>query len=305
MIQRHPLTLLLATCLLLPACKEEPVIEAPRDEREYVGKDSQVHVSLLRFEDPATGDRFHKVRDCFGARAQGGEWQSYPLRKIGNFVEEDWCQGEGSELGCAGGNFRERRGSEWLSVYTLHYPKDFPGVFGLGVSSGKLPASGEWGAAFSYYADGKSIIGDGVGLSFHRFEAEEIVQVVTMGDSYSYQAEESYISITAPDGYDAELARLISSPESLRDTAVKRYDALQAEVESQIHAGTVQKCIYGEYKGDGIPPECHLTPLTGPERKALLDRAKRDIGAQRDAVKAHHALFLGLLRELVDFENCW
>jgi len=302
---RHSLALLVTACLLLPACKPEPVIEAPRDEREYVGKDAQVHVSLLRFADTATADRFNKVRDCFGARAQGEDWQNFPMRKIGNFVEEDWCRGERAELGCSGGNFREQRGSEWLTVFTLHYPQDFPDVFGLGVSSGKLPASGEWGAAFSYTADGKSIVGEGLGLSFFRFEGDTIVQTVTTGDGYSYQAEESYISITAPDGAEAELRRLIASPESLRDTAVQRYDALQAEVSSQVRAGTVQKCVYGEYKGDGIPPECHLTPLTGPERKALLDRARRDIGAQREAVEAHHVMFHGLLRDLLDFENCW
>jgi len=298
-------SLIAAALCVSTGCKRDPMPAPTEDDRDYVGKDAQVHVSQLRFADAAEGQRFNKLRDCFTARTQDEGWNHYPLRKIGNFVEEDWCRGPGSEHNCGNYSFRNSRGSEWFDVYTLHYPEEWPEVFGLGVSSGMLPAEDEWGASFAYHTRGKSIVGDGVSVSFHRFAASEIVEEVHLGDVVAFEAEETRVAVVAPGGPDAELALLIASPESLRDTAFARYDALLTEVASQIEAGNVRKCVYGEYHGDGIPPECHLTPLSEEERCALKQRAQAEIGGQRDAVATHHAQFHALLLDRVDFRTCW
>lgn len=41
-----------------------------------------------------------------------------------------------AELGCDGRGFRDAVGVNWVSVGTLHYPKNWPQVFGVQVSAG-------------------------------------------------------------------------------------------------------------------------------------------------------------------------
>ncbi len=40
----------------------------------------------------------------------------------------------------------------------------------------------------------------------------------------------------------------------MRDMAIHYYQALAAEVEMALHNGDISTCDYGEYQGDGIPP---------------------------------------------------
>lgn len=275
---------------------------SPRGDEGYVGRDAQVELTTLKFKVPAEEVRFKKVHGCFAAQA--GEWRHYPLRKIGNFVREDWCRGQ-HDRNCAGGSFRSDRGDEWSAVYTLYYDKDWPQVFGLGVSAGRLPRDGEWGVSFSYTANGARIIGEGVAISFHRFAGEEVVWRVDLGNSYVYEVEEARIEVRAPGTQDEELARLIASPDSLRDTAVTRLDALLAETERQIAEGAVKKCVYGPYEGNGIPPACMLTPLTAEESAAALAKARAELGGRRDAVNQHAPEFFEMVTELMAFERCW
>ena len=148
-------------------------------------------------------------------------------------------------------------------------------------------------------------MGEGMSAAFHRLGPERIERSVVLGDTYGYQAEEARLVVAAPGGRDAELALLLASPISLRDTATARYDALLAEIERAVEAGEVERCVYGEYLGDGVPPECTPTPLSDGERALLIDRARTEIGAMREAVEVNHELFHGLLTGLLDFERCW
>jgi hypothetical protein len=271
---------------------------------DYVGRDAPADATSLRFRDPAEGRRFTRVRECFAARPAGAGWRHYPLRRIGNFVQEDWCTGDHSQ-GCAGGSFSGERGDEWYGVYTLHYDQDWPEVFGLGVSAGRQPRTGEWGVSFSYTANGDRIINSTFGVSFHRFEGEKIAQNVHIGYAYVYKVAETQIQVDAPGTQDEELARLIASPESFKATATGRIDALLVEVLRQIDAQLPTKCVYGPYAGDGIPPICTPTPLTAEERDAARATARAELGARRDAITRHAAEFHKMLGELMAFDRCW
>ena len=117
-------------------CGENANNRSQRTVETYVGEDSKVQLDEIRFTDEATGDCFRRLHDDFASRGSAPGFHHYPLRKIGNFVQEDWCAEPGAEHGCSGGSFRERRGSEWLELYTLHYDSSWPEVFGLGVGAG-------------------------------------------------------------------------------------------------------------------------------------------------------------------------
>jgi hypothetical protein len=308
----RPWILVAAACLLLTACRDEMDDDdhdiTPRPQAsDYVGHDALVSADLLRFTDPAEGARFHRVRDSFAQRAATDEWYAYPLRRIGNFVQQDWCRGEGAHHNCASGSFREGRGSRWFVVHTLHYESSWPEVFGLGVNAGLLPTAteGDWGTTFSWYANGGGITGSGLDASFVRFDGERIVEQIHLGDDYVYEAEEARIVVLAPGGADAELERLLESPRSLRDTAFARLDELLAAVEAEIEAGKVKRCVYGEYQNDGIPPPCFPTALTDDEKVTLLAKVRRDIGADRASVQQHFEAFHAALMGLVRFDECW
>jgi len=307
---------LAALSIALVACggKPDPVPTAGQDasaqaassdQRDYVGRDAPVDQPSLVFEDPALGARFARLGGCFAARAQSKEWSHFPLRKIGNFVQEDWCRGAGASSGCAGGAFRDRPGAEWLSRYTLHYDSGWPGVFGLGTEAGRLPPDGGWGVRFSYHAGGRGVIGEGLYVEFIRFEGREQAAKVSLGDSYAYDVEETHLAVRAPGTRDDELALLLASPASLRGTAVARMDALLEAVRAAVEAGEARRCVHGPYLGDGVPPKCTLAELTGEERRRAVGLAETFIGAQRREVLDNAEVFHRLLRDVLDFDRCW
>lgn len=278
-------------------------------EEDYVGRDARVLAETLQFTDATDQARFEAARACFAGRheagvAAGQEWRHYPLREIGNFIEEDWCRGVHSR-GCSGGTFKSERGDEWYQVSTLHYDSRFPEVFGIGVEAGQLPRDGDWGVSFSYWARGEGIVGDGVRVTFHRFEGTEIVESVSLGDFYRAEIEETSVSVVAPGTQDAVLARLVRSPASLQAEAAGRYGELLALVGQHLDAGLARKCVYGPYEGDGIPPECTRTPLTPQEQDAARAAAEAKLGGQIAAVEQNAERFHRLLTELMVFDRCW
>lgn len=222
------------------------------DSRDYVGKDALVDPGVLVFVDAGERARFEKARACFGER--GRAWEHYPLRQIGNFVEEDWCRGEGAKNGCEGGWFRDRAGIDWASVGTLHYPQEWPRVFGVQVSAGHVPADGGWGVWVSVSSNGKSILGDGGSVGFGKVGDEDGGFYVGTGYEWVI-AESRFEEVVEGDGWGL-LERVRSSPEALREEAVTRWTALEGKVIAALERGEVVECVYGEYENDGIPPEC-------------------------------------------------
>ncbi len=282
------------------ACVVAPQL-AHSDPRDYVGKDAQVSLQTLQFQELAVETRFKSLQRCFVKRTKG--WEHFPLRKVGNFIYEDWCRGERTALGCSGGGFRERAGSQWFSVSTVHYPREWPKVFGLNVSAGSLPAKG-WGASFSWHEKGRSVMGKGLHVSFAHRAPGTTVQRVHLGHTYTFEIHEAKIELLAPGGQHKEFERLRASPESLRKTGVERLDALLAKVEGEIRAGTVQKCVYGPYQGGGIPPACTLTALDSLEQREALTKARQKIMAERKLLETHYRTFHALLMTLIP-AKCW
>jgi hypothetical protein len=254
---------------------------AADDPRDYVGKDALVDYATLVFVDPAERKRFERARICFGERAKG--WEHYPLRMIGNFVEEDWCRGERAELGCSGGGFREQADTDWAGVGTLHYPQDWPQVFGVQVSAGHLPAEGSWGVWVSVSSNGKSILGDGGSVGFGRVGDEDGGFYV--GTSYSWEIAESVLTETVEgDGWQL-LDRVRSSPQALRDEALGHWTALESTVVAALERGEVVECVYGEYKNDGIPPEClRKVPISAEAVVKELARIHGKVAGVRTAL---------------------
>lgn len=262
------------------------------ESRDYVGKDARVDFATLNFLDDTERQRFERARACFSAR--GNDWEHYPLRKIGGFVEEDWCRGEGAQRGCSGGNFMEHQGVDKAGVGTLHYTDRWPEVFGVQVNAAHRPRTEGWNVSVSVSTNGKKILGDQGSVSFGRpGKPEDDFSVRT---SYGYTIAESSFSVNVEGDGWALLDRIRVSPEALREEALPRWDSLKAKVVTALQSGQVLKCVYGEYEGKGIPPRCiervPLSPEAVEEEVAKIESRVRAIHTafDTDAEGLHAAL---------------
>lgn len=264
-----------------------------RDKREFVGSDAMVAREVLVFEDPAEAERFDRARSCWAER--GAEWEHYGLRKIGNFVQENWCTGPSAERGCSGGNFRSRDGAQWASVGTLHYPRNWPAVFGVQVAAGVRVADGQWSVSMSGSTNGASILGDSGHIRFRKSETV----VVSLGTGYRWEVADSEFMIATGDDAWTLLDRVRQSPEALADEALSRWRELEHKVVAALEADQVEQCVYGEYKGRGIPPECERRIALPPDAKQTeLARIKTHVEALQAVLATEadtlHAALVGL-----------
>ncbi len=264
------------------------------DSRDYVGKDALVDINQLRFISADEQRIFLAARQCFATR--GALWEHYPLRQIGNFVNEEWCRGKGAAINCTGGGFREQAASEWTSVDTLYYPKDWPQVFGLLIAAGRNVPVGDksWSVAFSVTSNGKSIVGQGAHISFRR-EKDQI----HIGSGYEWQVVEQRFAKSNADDPWAIFERLRGSSKALRDEGITSWRALEAEVVSALEKNEVKKCRYGEYKGNGIPPACiGKVPLDAQENQKELAKIRSTVARIVEVLENEHVAMHAALLEL-------
>ncbi|MEM6990313.1 MAG: hypothetical protein AAF721_07445 [Myxococcota bacterium] len=239
------------------------------DPREYVGKDARVDFATLRFTDDGERARIERARECFARR--GATWEHYPLRKIGNFIEEEWCRGEGAQGGCSGGNFRQRAGAAWAGIGTLHYDRDWPQVFGVQIDVGRRAPEGQWSVSVSGSSNGHKILGDHGHLTLTR--SGQDATTLFVGTAYGWEIEQSRFEVLGSDDAWTLLDRIRQSPEALAAEAISSWSALETKVVAALAADEVVECVYAPYKGGGIPPECiEKIPLPPDKNAAELRR---------------------------------
>jgi hypothetical protein len=269
----------------------------------FVGSDDPISRDTLRFKDEAAAATYDKLVGCFAR--YGEEWTAYPLRRYGNFVNVEWCRGEGSNINCGGGNTRTAPGAGWGSVSVLHYERDWPEVYGLSFTTGQIPKNEGIAASLSWTRGGQSVVGDSSRVTFQEVVDGAIVSKLSLGMNHGFTVGEDEVSSqtkgTASDFY----RRLVESPESLRKEATAQLAGLEAAVEGALTADTPRKCVYGPYKGGGIPPECiRKEPLDASEKAEVRAALGQTLTMQRALIDQHSAAMHGALLELMPSE-CW
>jgi hypothetical protein len=272
--------------------------------------DGTVAIDALRFEDDLTRARFFALHE-WSVIAAPPPWRHQAAEVIGNFVRERWCAPAVPLPACEGGAAAqgETAGTAWYELSTLHYEREWPSVWGLVWSAGRLPEDAEWGMSVHLSLGGRGVIGDGLHVTAQRLADGRVVEKVELGAVQEVAVEETRFTAMPPgpgDGsaeayvrvLEAELRRLLASPESLRETVVSRLEALRAEVERGMAAHEARRCEYGEPPGDGVPPACTPAPLGPEEEAAALERARAEIDRRRGHVEARAAVFHRLLAEL-------
>tara|TARA_R110002073_G_scaffold256849_4_gene419503 strand:- start:23576 stop:24655 length:1080 start_codon:yes stop_codon:yes gene_type:complete len=269
----------------------------------FVGADDLIARDVIKFATPAEASAYDKLEACFVR--YGEEWTAYPRRRFGNFVNVEWCRGQGSNINCGGGNTRETPGAGWGSLSVLQYEREWPQVFGLSFTTGQIPTDNGVAVSFSWSEGGKSVLGESVHATFKEVVAGEVGSKLSLGMAQGFSIGEGEIK-SPTKGTRAELyQRLVASPDSLRNEAKAQLDGLEAAVEAALTADTPRKCVYGKYQGGGIPPRClRKVPLDASEKAAARASLQEILTSQRALITKHaDAMHAGLV-ELLPSE-CW
>ncbi len=270
---------------------------------EFVGEDDLISRDQLTFATPEQADAYDALEACFVR--YGEDWTAYPRRRFGNFVNIEWCRGEGSHINCAGGNTRKVPGAGWTSLEVLHHERSWPQVFGLSFTLGEIPKQEGIAVAFSWTQGGQSIIGDHISATFQEVQEGRIHSKLSLGMAQGFILGETQIE-SPTKGTAAQLyKRLIASPESLRAEATTQLDGLQEAVERALASDTPRKCVYGEYQGGGISPKCvKKVPLDASEKAEARALLEQILAPQRNLITEHadamHARLVALLPA-----KCW
>lgn len=251
----------------LAACSK---VSRERDAPQTVAR------GQLQFEQASERERFDTAFGCFAERTG---WTQRPLEVHGSFIAGEWCAWEGS---CSSTRYREEPGARWARVGTLHYPKDGASsfeTFGVQVSVGEWHAQG-WSVSVSASSNGKGILGEHAFVNFAR--QDDTGAAFSIGLRYTWKvAERDFVHVVEEDPW-VWLNRVRTSPSALKDETLAAWTGLRDEVVLALDSGQVRKCVYGEYKGDGIPPECvERVPLSAAE----IDTERAKIEARLGRIK--------------------
>ena len=229
------------------------------------------------------------------ARTSG--WKHYPLRVGGNFLTERWMKGEGQVLNQ---HFMETAGSAWYQVEALHY--DLPDAFGCLLSAGRNPDQDGLGVRFWYASGGQRIVGEGADLDFSVWRNGKVVAKLPVLRTPIDLPEPYEVEGDVPNqGWRANLAAL-TDPESFQASTVVRYDGALAGFGKSLAEGRVKKRVYGEYHGDGIPPESHLEPITADEAEMLRRHAESEVAGWKSGLAKHGPEMYQALHDLVPLQ---
>lgn len=262
----------------------------------------------LQFENEATGERVRQLSACIREQVVDASWTETPYDTIGNAYKTAWCRGAGSRDDCQVTDEVIRgRDVHALSLATLAYPQTPTNAFGLIFNATWLPPAEGWGVGVFFSVEGQGIIGEGAQINFYQYTTPtgDPTARLFLGNTFSYTIHETTLhhktGLTPHDAF----AQYLASPESLRDGGLTHLNALAEKVYAALNNHTVQICEYGEYEGDGIPPECMLRPLTPAEETQALNDAQTYFAQQTQLLTDQYQQLHATLNQTFPFPLCW
>lgn len=254
--------------------------------------------ATLQFHLTDAGDaRLFRDLELHAGRATTG-WRHLPYRRLGNFVEARWCSPTVGEPACDGGAVVHEAapGTAWRQLSTLAYDSEWPACFGIVYAAGDIPTAG-WGAATFLTVHGRTVVGQGLGVSFVEVVDGQKVRELN-GGGWAIAVGARTFAVEVPDPL-AEALALVESPDNFAATVSMRQNALVAQVKAAHEAGTLTVWHEGPYRGGGIPPERTEAPATPEEAAALAAQAVAKLEADRDALVSNAAVLHGKLAALL------
>jgi hypothetical protein len=121
--------------------------------------------------------------------------------------------------------------------------------------------------------------------------------------SHSWEIEESRFFESVEGDPWVVFEALRASPQALRDAGIERWRALESKVVAALNEDEVRKCVYGPYRGNGIPPACiEQVPLTADEKAKELRKIRAKVGRIVELLEQEHVAMHAALLELTPRE---
>ncbi len=271
---------------------------------------SVIGVDKLLFADADTGDRFRALDGCI-KKLVDDTWKTTSYQLVGNFYMSDWCNGAGSPTDCQiAYSTIDNRDQHIISLDTLFYSQDYPQVFGLGMQAMWVPKTTGWGASFYFAEKGKTIVGEGWGVNFRQYltPGGPVDATVDIGWKYQYTIHgpnETSFEQSSDLPLREDLARYLSSAETMRDLALEQIQALAVKVEGEISGHRVKACDLGPYLGKGIPPACTLRPMTASEEATELGKARATFTHEEQLLHEQYQEMYAVWMTAFPLDQCW
>lgn len=261
----------------------------------------------LTFEDPQTETRFKTLNQCIEGIADE-TWHTTSYKLIGNFYESRWCSGVGAREDCQiAYSTMHNRDQRQVGLNTLFYPDQPTTVFGLGFETLWVPESAGWGVEFYFSEKGKTIIGEGWGIIFNRYDNafDPPAESVVLGDSLSYKIIQTTLQQSSDLPLREDLDIYLSNAESMRDRGVEQYQIFLSDIKSKFNNHEITACDWSEYQGDGLPPVCTPRPMTPDEEAAELEKARQFYEGQIQLLQENYQEMYAVLMDAFPFDECW
>ena len=297
--------------LILAGCKPVSPDPAPNSAKAPTSTPKPaVSVDELRFQDAETGQRFRALNVCIN-NIVDNSWKTTSYQLVGNFYTSNWCQGEGTGADCPlAGSTLDKRDQHLIQLFTLFYDQTYPQVFGLGFQTLSVPKTTGWGALYSFAENGGSVLGEGWGVGFHEYttSAGPADATVDLGWKYRYTIDgpnRTTFDQTSDLSMREDLAKYLSSAQSMRERGMAQIQALSKKVAEAINTHQVKGCDQGPNQGNGIPPACTVRPLTADEETTELDKAKAYFADQEQLLDEHYQEMYTAWMAAFPLDQCW
>ena len=263
----------------------------------------------LQFEDAETGQRFLELDACIHEyTSEDTEWRTSGYERSSKFsFESRWCRGGGTLDECRiKSSYREKRDQHIIRLSTDFDSYEDTQASGLSLYVLRVPAEGGWAVAL-HYKEGETVWVNFWYNESAYFDPDEEIERISIVGPFSYKIFET--TIRTPDTLSLsshdKMAKVLESPESMRDIGIHYYQAIAAEVDASLRSGDIPACDYEEYQGDGIPPACTPRPFADDELAAELKHAEEYFAGQQILLQENYREMYAVLFHAFPFDACW
>ncbi|MCS7059989.1 MAG: hypothetical protein RMN25_02385 [Anaerolineae bacterium] len=319
---------ILIILLLLSACRiatPAPTTPPPPDKTYTVDQ--------LRFRNPAFGFRFRHLDACARQFAEEKGLDYLPYYRAGSGVPysslmASWCRkdtlGWCITIGSAPGEQEARRVEVSALLPSRQLDQGAPAdIFSIAFKALYVPANAGWVAELDM-ATGETPGDACVRLTYFEAGAAAPSRVIgllchatyTLPDRRGGFAIHGQLDELARLNGGHRLARLLETPESLRELGIRQYQSLLAAGEAVLEKSDLAGCEEmpvtpqagtGDQRVAPVPTAlpCTPRPLGPQERNAELERLRAYVNERIAWLQADYAAMYAALEEAFPFAACW
>lgn len=285
-------------------------------------------VEQLTFRNPALGFRFRHLDACARQFAEEKGLEYLPYYRAGEGVPysslmASWCRKDDAGWCRMTSGVPGAQAFRRVDLSALFPARRFDDIFSIGFKAIYAPADSGWVAEMDM-AVGETPGDACVRLLYFQAGATAPVRQIGLLCHATYALPDRRGNFVAhgdlPElaGLNAgqRLARLLETPESLRDLGIRQHEALLTQAQAILDSGDLALCAEAPAPpeagaaGQRVAPvptalPCTPRPLSPQERRAETERLQAYISERIEWLRADHIAMHTALEEAFPFAACW